>query len=344
MNEFNLIQQWLALKETNLSPHTIGKYRLAVNRFGLFLKERDGASLLQATLAHALLFVNNDLPARGLSPKSRQVYTSGIKSFYTWAHKMGFLPSNPLQEMPMIRASKCLPRPISKDDIERIMAKPDLDTFYGLRDTCMMYLLIGTGCRISGLVALNEDDVIWKNGLPVSVRVKEKGRGGKRERIIPLPKAAGLVLAAYLGHEKLKAWDRDIGQGKKLLFLSFRNRRHHWGAPLSGEQLRITADGVRCMLKKYAAMAGIQPQNVMPHRWRHAYGTSLADDGVQMDVIGELMGHQDLNTTRQYLLLGERMRNVIDNHDPLGKLLHPLSALEKGLNKAGKKANGSSNR
>lgn len=313
-------------------PRTLEAYRLALARLQEYLQ---GKPLLKAEPLELEAFVGIWLHKRGVVARSRKPYISAVKGFYAWAKSRGLVRANAAADLLHPKTAKPLPEALSLASAERLMWAPDLGTFLGMRDAAMMALLIGCGLRVSGLVDLNEGDV--RNAeidgtVRLVVRVTEKG---EKERILPVPREAEMLLRTYLDHEGLQGFDRDIevagGKVDRVLFVNARNTRvpvHEY----RGEAVRISRHSVWRMLQRYGERAGVPAAERHPHAIRHLFGTELAEDGVDLIMRQELLGHADPKSTAIYDSMSIRRKvKSMDASGPLGKIKSPVSEILKRL-------------
>ena len=319
------------------AQRTIEAYGMAVRRLHEFLK-LDGVSLLEADATQLELFTGLYLHKSGVVARSRVPYISAVRGFYAFAVQKGMIKRNPARDLAHPLTAQPLPRTISLANAERLMWAPDMGTFIGIRDAAMLAILIGCGPRVSGVVALNEGSlrpIQVGDTARLSVVFKEKG---SKSRMVPLPKEAEMLLRVYLGHEELKAVDRDIqvkdGQGvhpDRVLFVSVRSTtlgpdEHR------GEKRRLTRKAVHDMIQRYGRRLGIPIEELHPHAFRHLFGTELTEDNVSLASTQELMGHADPKSTAVYIQLAQRRKAaVIDSNAPLSKMRTPVSDLLKRL-------------
>jgi integrase/recombinase XerD len=162
-----------------------------------------------------------------------------------------------------------IPDVLTLEEVERLLAAVDLSTFLGLRDRAILEFLYASGIRVSEVCALNLSDVDDR-------QIKVKGKGGK-ERIVPLAKRAVDVLDSYLAKREDPSPSLFLGaKGKRM------DRFMVW---------RI--------IKKYVSIAKIEKQ-VSPHTLRHSFATHLLENGADLRVIQELLGHSNISTTDRY--------------------------------------------
>jgi site-specific recombinase XerD len=329
----DLIEQWLGFMRHNRgrSERTIQVYRLALNRLEEFLVEikRDWQA---ATHDDLLIFTGIWLHRKGLKdPLSRRPMVSAVREFYRWAAVRGLLGNSPAAAIPYPRAGRKLPRVMTLASAEKLMWAPDFGSFEGVRDGAIMAVLIGCGFRVSGLANLNESsiqrEVIDKQPRLV-IQVTEKGN---KQRRIPVPEQAALLLGIYLEHPELKDIDRLLPDGDQVLFVSIRNRTipaHEY----RGEARRLRRGSVLAMIKKHGKLQGIPDDQLHPHAMRHLYGTELREEEIDLVTRQRLMGHADPKSTEIYDHTAMRkVTRDVDRANPLAKIRTPASDLLRQL-------------
>ena len=307
-----LIDQYLEWQAHNRgrADQTVTKYRRYLLDLAEYLS-RSERSLLQASLQDLEAFAGLEAHRRGISPRSRRPMVSAIRGFFSWAHAKHLVATNPAEDLPYPRAGQPLPTPLSLQHAESLMMQPDLSTFTGVRDAAILSVLIGCGLRVSGLCALNESHLQWveyQGKEWLVLKVIEKGR---KERLVPAPHEARLLIRAYLGHEELEGIDRTLPDGDRVLFVSTMNRRvpaHQY----FGEARRLRPRAINDLIERHGLAAGI-PRNQ----------------------IQALMGHEDIRTTTIYTRLAMRtLAQAVETGNPLGRIRTPVSSLLRALNRA----------
>lgn len=317
--------------------HNRGRAEITAHKYCGYLrrlqKNLAPKSILLADRAEVDYFAGLQSHKDGLSPRSRRQLVAAMRGFFTWAARSNLIGSNPAIDLPYPRAGQKLPTALSLQYAERILMAPDLNTFIGVRDAAILALLIGCGPRVSGLCALNEGDLIFEQieGRDwLVIRLREKG---KKERLVPVPHEARLLLLAYLGHPDLHAIDRLLPSGDRVLFVSTRNQgvlEHDY----FGERRRLHPRSVNDLIVRYAARVGVPRAMAHPHAFRHLYGTELAEHDAESYQLQTLLGHVDSRTTQVYIQLATRtLSKLVDRANPLRSINTPSSGLARELSK-----------
>ena len=232
--------------------------------------------------------------AAGLAPRTVARLVASIRGFYRFLVRDGQLHDNPAEDLHAPRAWPALPKFLALEDVDRLIAQPDVATPLGLRDRALIELLYATGMRVSELVGVRLADMNLRGGYLVCM-----GKGG-RERLAPLGLQAVTWLRRYLDASR-----PEITKGRDCQWL-FVNAR---GGPLS----RV---GFWKILKKYGRQAGLR-EDLSPHVVRHSFATHLLERGADLRSIQSLLGHADLSTTQIYTHVAEaRLKAVYDRFHP----------------------------
>ncbi|MDO8497055.1 MAG: tyrosine-type recombinase/integrase, partial [bacterium] len=180
---------------------------------------------------------------------------------------------------------------LNLEQIQKLLAAPEVDNPTGLRDKAIIEALFSTGLRVAELVALNKDqfDSIWdKKDFELGVIGK-----GSRPRTVYFSERALEWLKKYLKTRRDK---------EKALFINFRGR--------TKEENRLTSRSIERMMKRYSIKAGI-PLSTTPHTLRHSYATDLLEQGVDLRTIQEFLGHKNIVTTQIYThVTNKRLRDI----------------------------------
>lgn len=218
-----------------------------------------------------------------------------LRSFYKWADRRGYALGNPMTVIRTPRQAKRLPKAITIEQIERLLATPSDTDVLGRRDRAMLETLYSTGIRVSELVGLQVTDLDLAGE---ALRVRGKGN---KERIVPLGSHAIGAVQRYL--EMLKNEPRLANRDSGPLFVN-----KHGG--------RLSSRSVRRKLDKYLKQCGLDP-SISPHTLRHSFATHLLDNGADLRSVQELLGHQSLSTTQVYThLTTHRIQDAYNKAHP----------------------------
>ena len=237
-----------------------------------------------------------ELMSQGRSPRSVARAIACYRGFYRFLVIDGKLTTNPTDELRAPRAWKSLPRHLSIDEVDRLLAQPDVTTARGLRDRALIEVLYATGLRVSELISLRPADVNLEASYLTCT-----GKGEK-QRIVPMGDEAAVWVRRYLSD------GRAALLGKRSSSRLFVNARR--GGP------GLTRVGFWKILKAYGRSAGVTA-GLSPHTLRHSFATHLLERGADLRAIQMMLGHADLSTTQIYThVLQQRMRAVYDRFHP----------------------------
>jgi integrase/recombinase XerD len=233
------------------------------------------------------------LMGTGLSPRSAARAVATVRGFYRFLAIEGGRQASPADDLRAPRAWAGLPKFLSLEEVDRLLAVPDPATPKGLRDKALISVLYATGLRVTELVSLRLPDLHLDGGYLTC-----RGKGSK-ERIVPVGQEATDWLHRYLREGR----PRLVKRASPWLFVNAR------GGPLS----RV---GFWKVLKEYGVAAGIT-RAISPHVLRHSFATHLLDRGADLRAIQLMLGHADLSTTQIYThVLEARLRSVYDRFHP----------------------------
>jgi integrase/recombinase XerC len=295
------ISQFLTMLEAvkGASVHTLRNYRVDLEGFAGYLKTQQVTSLdrvdkfvVRGYLAH--------LNVKQAAKRSIARRLSTLRSFFKFMKKEELIQTNPLDEIETPKLEKKIPPQLSYDQVERLFATPDTDTYLGFRDRTIMELFYSSGLRISELVALDRTDV----DLP-ALRARVKGKG-KKERIVPITKNVADWIARYLNHPE-RTLDGEHHRAeieKEAIFLGKLGTR-------------ITTRSIDRKFVFYLKKSGLSAR-ITPHTIRHAIATHWLEKGMDLKTIQLLLGHSSLATTTIYTQVSTRLkREVYDKAHPL---------------------------
>jgi integrase/recombinase XerD len=280
--------------ERRLAANSVESYARDLQLLAEFAAGRSSTvDRLTRTELEALV---RELMSQGRSPRSVARAVACFRGFYRFLVVDGRLRINPADDLRPPRAWKPLPRFLSIEEVDRLIAQPDVATPRGLRDRALIELLYATGMRVSELIALRPADI----NLDASY-LTCTGKGDK-QRIVPIGDEAGSWVRRYVREA------RAALLGKRTSPRLFVNARG--GGP------GLTRVGFWKILKAYALQAGL-PRSLSPHMLRHSFATHLLERGADLRAIQMMLGHADLSTTQIYThVLEQRMRTIYDRFHP----------------------------
>ena len=211
-----------------------------------------------------------------VSRRSQARILSSLRSFFGWLVMEGYVKENPCDGVDAPKLGRYLPSVLSVEEVERIMDAVPLTTWLGLRDRAILEILYGCGLRVSEAAGLKISDLFFDEGF---VRVIGKGN---KERLVPVGGMAVDAVNAYLSV-------RPVPENVSVPDILFVNSK---GSGLS----RVS---IFNMVKHYAMLAGVNKE-ISPHTFRHSFATHLIENGADLRVVQEMLGHESILTTEIY--------------------------------------------
>jgi len=276
-----------------MSGNTIESYARDLAQLAAFA-EQNGKQIERLDRHDLEAFVRS-LMTSGLAPRSVARAVACVRGYYKFTAAEQKLEQNPADDLKSPRAWASLPKFLSLEEVDRLLAQPDVSTPRGLRDKALIEVLYATGLRVSELVSLRAGDLHMDEGYLTCI-----GKGDK-QRIVPM------------GQESADWVRRYLREGRTPLL---RKRQSPWlfvnardGGPLS----RI---GFWKVLQAYGKTAGLS-RGLSPHVLRHSFATHLLERGADLRMIQVMLGHADLSTTQIYThVLEARLKAVYDRFHP----------------------------
>lgn len=281
--------------EKGLAANTLSAYAADLKQFLVYLGTRSGASLpdLEPQQVDALLA---SFQRRGLSARSIQRALAALRGLYKFALLEGWVKRNPLKKIKSGKRPLTLPRVLSVEEVEKLLAAPQGEDVKSTRDRAMLELLYATGLRVSELVGLQVSDVDLSLGC-----VRTMGKGNK-ERLVPLGKKAQQALSTYLKESRRRG---KSPPREGWIFLNCR------GGKMSRQAFWKN-------LRSYGIKAGITTP-FSPHTLRHSFATHLLNNGADLRSVQLLLGHADISTTQIYTHIHQqRLKELHQRFHPRG--------------------------
>ena len=279
MNPLNDFLSYIA-SEKGLSPNTISAYRSDLQAF---LKDRQIDTVTDEDVANHL----GQLRIQGASHSTVARVLVSIKVFFRFCVRENYVKTDITQLMSAPKLWQLVPEVLTYDEVELLLHAPGQEDLIGRRDRAILEVLYGSGIRVSEVCGLNITDIGDD-----ALRVLGKG---SRERMVPIGKPALAAIDAYLMH--------DRGDDNPAVFLSARGKR-------------IDRQAIWRRIKHYAKHAGIT-KTISPHSLRHSFATHLLENGADLRIIQEMLGHASIATTDRYTHISNQgLKLSFDNFHP----------------------------
>ncbi|MFM2414099.1 MAG: hypothetical protein RJB05_1275 [Armatimonadota bacterium] len=279
-----------------LSPHTVRAYRADIRAFVSYLMHSQQSSVLKVDAATARSWIGHMTKVDGLAKTSIARRVATLRTFFTWAIQSGLAESNPFTDVDIPKRGKSLPKALDTSDIGALLDIKCDDSPAGLRDKAIVECLYASGIRAGELIGLDLEDVFRTGTDEGALRIRHAKGGQERY--------------ALLGSHALRALEMYIKDGRGTLLAAagsattdalFLNR---FGGRLSDRAIRRLFD----KLGK-SGKVGVKPT---PHMMRHTFASHLLENGADIRVVQELLGHKDLSSTQIYTRI--RPKQLKDAH------------------------------
>ncbi len=280
--------------ERGLSSNTLAAYRADLTALARWLTERN-VQITRTSRADLQDFIAWRVHA-GARPRSTARQLSSFRRFFRYLVRENEIREDPTAQIAMPKIGRSLPKSLTEEEVESLLAAPVVNDPLGNRDRTMLEVLYATGLRVSELVNLRHGQVNLNQGV---IRILGKGN---RERLIPL------------GEEAVR-WLIEFSRGARGEILLERQTDYLFPTRRGD---RMTRQAFWHIIKRYARKAGVAKE-LSPHTLRHAFATHLLNHGADLRVVQMLLGHSDLSTTQIYTHVArERMKELHSQHHPRG--------------------------
>jgi integrase/recombinase XerC len=296
--------------ERRLSEYTLRNYRQAILNFFIWLvkdsqdsrPENFDISWLSEQKVNRKKIRDFVIEhQKKVSRRTLHNHVSGLRTFFHYCRKQGWISENPFHQLVLPKLAKTLPKFLSETQCMELIKGPSrllqnqaISSFEACRDQLILELLYGAGLRISELVSLSYGQIDFSQGV---ARILGKGR---KERLCPLGKAAMSCLTFFQQNFALEV----THQSRVVTTIA--------GEPMGPRQIQL-------LLKKYLSLASL-PMDISPHKLRHSFATHLLNNGADLRVVQDLLGHANLSTTQIYThLTVERLKAVYKQAHPRAK-------------------------
>ena len=279
--------------QRGLVENTIISYKQDLVAFSEYLTEQKITSWDKVDRSDVLNYLAK-LQTEKKAKSSVSHLISTLRQFFSYLVNEDKIAVNPMIHIDPPKGSQHLPQVLTSEEVERLLEVPDLSKPLGIRDRAILEVMYATGLRVSELINLTMDELHLEMGL-----IQPLGKGDK-ERIIPIGEVAIEWLNKYMNGARLTLLKQ---QKSKYIFLNAHGRQ-------------LTRQGIWKNLKAIVVKAGIT-KNVTPHTLRHSFATHILENGADLRVVQELLGHADISTTQIYTHISrKRMAEVYKKFHP----------------------------
>lgn len=275
--------------ERGLSENTINSYGIDLKLFLEYLRENEIPSFKQVNkevIVNYMQSEKNNNKANSSILRS----VSSLRKFFQYLAQEKIIEKDPMLLIDTPKKKQHLPQVLTKEEVEKLLRSPNTGQVLGLRDRAMLELIYATGLRISEIINLKLEDLHLTMGT-----LQTLGKGHK-ERIVPVGDEAIKWVNRYLEEARPKLLKQ---KRSNYLFLNFHGNN-------------LTRQGVWKNLKVEVRKAGIQ-KNITPHTLRHSFATHILENGADLRIVQELLGHADISTTQIYTHLSNKQLADIYN-------------------------------
>lgn len=283
----------------NYSKYTSESYKRDISRFISFIQSEgiDDFKDIDKNVIYNYLDAFRDGKLSEVKP-SNATYSrnmSALRSFFKYLNEHAYLDYNPKNILKNAKVSRHLPDVLTFNQVLRLLDSYDLDNQIELRDRTIIETIYACGLRVSEVTSLNINDL---NQDELYLRVIGKGN---KERMIPYyPRLRNLIKRYILEYRN------DFKLDEEALFINQRGKR-------------LSNRSIQNIIESGALKAGLEA-NVHPHTLRHSFATHLLDNGADLRVVQELLGHENLSTTQNYTHLTiKRLKDAVDSAHPHSK-------------------------
>jgi len=299
---YKTLDQFIAYFKTKRSGSlaSLDAYYRDVVRFIQFLETKEINDFNLVTKLEAMEYIellrSGKITRSKISNASYSRNLSSLRSFYRYLQEIHKADHNPFTIFKKVHVEKHLPDVLTFDQIERIFNVFDLKKPLDIRNRCILETIYACGLRISEACSLRLDKIDFKEEMLTVI-----GKGNK-ERLVPFYPRLKELMNLYI--EKY----RQLYAPKDFPYL-FVNAR---GAMISPRSVQL-------LLEEVQIRANL-PINLHPHMFRHSFATHLLDNGADLRVVQELLGHENLSTTQLYThLTYDRLKDAVDKAHPFSK-------------------------
>jgi integrase/recombinase XerD len=297
-DEARLIAEFLNFVrvEKRLARNSCDAYRRDLEHYCAFLKQRGRTAQCASKVEVREYLVHLD--RSGASARTHARRLSTLRGFYRYLLAEHLVKEDPSENIAPPKTWRVLPKYLTLDEVDRLLAAPDSSRPHGLRDAAMLQVLYASGLRVSELISLHTDN-LREDGPYVYLLVTGKG---SKQRIVPLNRQALAAVRTYEREARPKLLKR-----KPSAYLFVTNRGS-----------AMTRQCFWRIISNLGRGAGIE-RPLTPHLLRHSFATHMLERGADLRSVQQLLGHSDISTTQIYThVAGGHLQRVVERHHPRG--------------------------
>ncbi len=276
--------------DREVKTNTLQSYKRDIELFSAYIAH-EKIDIISVTRGHILAYILH-MQDEGKAASSVMRSIASLKALFSFLVSKGAMQSNPALDIKLPKREKKVPEFLSRDEIEKLLASPDITTLRGIRDKAILELMYATGLKASELVCMSMRDVDTELGY---VRCSK----GANIRIVPLGKIAVNSAKAYIAVARPVMADAD----ENAFFVNCNG-------------FAMTRQGLWKIIKEYSHKSGIRA-DITPHSLRHSFAMHLLENGADLISIQEMLGHKDASSTQMYArMFHGRLREVYNKAHP----------------------------
>lgn len=279
-----------AIKALGITPHNDEKFK------NILIADLSSELICSVTLSDVYSYINFCMDQLGNQAAAQSRKVSSIRSFYNYLIKMGHIKESPVKNLDLPTLKRALPKYLTLEESMQLL--DSVKSKFTQRDYCMITLMLNCGMRVSELVGIDLPDI-------QDDALRLLGKGNK-ERLVYLNDACKMALEEYLKVRKVP--ENCSREDKNALFLSSRGKR-------------LTTRRVEQIVESTLKQAGLDGKGISPHKLRHTAATIMYQHGgVDVRILQEILGHENLGTTEIYTHIANRQLQEAAVSSPLSKI------------------------
>jgi len=281
----------------NLSENTISSYRNELSQLQQFLTpDLDVKSITKENLFLCI----GQLSRQKKSAATVNQFVAATRTLFAYALKYKYIENNPALELKTVKLPKKIPNFMTQPEVTKLCDQPVVnELLWQTRDRAIFTMLYSSGCRISELINLSLDDFMDNFHSAIVT-----GKGNKQRKVF-FEEESRKALGAYLKDRRKVILENQIAEPTKKLFINQK------GMPLSN-------GGLRYILNRYTGAEGTN-RHVNPHAFRHTFATTMLNNGADVRMVQEMLGHSSISTTQRYThVTTEKLIEIYNKAHPHG--------------------------